>query len=288
MKSKLIITFLIIVTFSFAQKIEQKTGDFIILKTGYLIKDKNGKKKISKSEFYFNNNAEIIEKIKYGRHHHNKLNVVGNIEQFYYKDGKLITSEEYISSCKSCNYYKIYTKHNYDENDSLTNENTYLGENDSLFMSVNYEYKPNMKETHFNTTTFNQKVYNSEQRLIQFNQVFEDTKKLRWQYLYDYIENCRIGSFQTYYEDGNNHSKKEIECYDSQKRIISKENISTYKTKIIYSYSKKGILNEVKEYESFNNEDYKLKYLIKYKFKARKEKLDPEKIKKINSELIEG
>lgn len=135
------------------------------------------KRKVSKSEFYFDNFGKILEKISYGRHHFNKLYVIGNIEQYFYENDKLYLSKEYTSSCKSCDFYQFYTKYNYNENKILIGENIYYGEIDSLFMSIKYIEKLNVKETHFNQSTFNQRVFDSENRITQFNQVFEDTKR---------------------------------------------------------------------------------------------------------------
>jgi len=286
---KQIIPILFIITFSkiYSQNIEKKIGTFKITEVGYSFEEKNKKIKISKSVFYFDEYGKTLEKIKYGRHHYNKLNVIGKIEQFYYDKDKLVLSKSYTSSCKSCDYYQFYTKYHYNKDKILINETTYYGKNDSLFMEVIYVDKPNIRETHFSESTFYQNIYNSENRLIQLNQVFEDTKKIRWQYLYEYRDNCRIGNFQTYYGDGKENSKQEIEYFDSQKRLISKEIIDSYKTKMIYTYSENGILEEIKEYQSFGNEEYKLSYTLKLSFKGKTEKLNSDIIGKINSELIE-
>ncbi|WP_290800180.1 hypothetical protein [Flavobacterium sp.] len=287
MKRIILIAFLIVFSKMFSQKIEKKIGTYKITEVGYSFSNGNEKRKISKSEFYFDDFGKILEKIKYGRHHYNKLNVIGEIEQYHYDKDKLELSKSYTSSCKSCDYFQLYTKYNYDKNNVLINENTFYGKNDSLFMAINYVDKPNIKETHFSESTFYQKIYDPENRIIQLNQIFEDTKKIRWQYLYEYIDSCKIGNFQTYYGDGKENSKREIECFDLQERIISKEIIAGYKTKILYSYSKEGLLKEIKEYESYSDEAYELKYILTFKFKVKTKKLNAEILRKINTELIE-
>ena len=83
------------------------------------------------------------------------------------------------------------------------------------------------------------------------------------------------------------NSQTETECFDSDKRIISKEIVALYKTKTTYSYSESGILSEIKEYESSNeNENYKLKRLTKIKVNIKPKELTQEASGKINSELI--
>lgn len=265
---------------------EKKIGAFAITGTGYSFNEKNKKRKISKSKFYFDEYGKILEKIEYGKHHYNKLKVIGKIEQFYYDNEKLVLSKSYNSYCKSCEYYQFYTKYEYNKDQILITEKTYRSLNDSLSMEVKHVDKSNIKETHFGESTFYQYIYDSENRLTQLNQVFEETKKIRWQYIYEYLDSCRIGNFQTYYGDGKENSKKEIECFDSQKRLTSKEIIDNYKTKVIYAYSKKGILKEIKEYQSLSNSEYKLSYILKLEFKGKAEKLTSDALIKINTELI--
>jgi len=286
MKQIVLIIFLIAFSNIYSQKIEKKIGTYKITKVGFFFSNKNMKSKIHKSEFYFDDFGKILEKIKYGRHHYNNLNIIGEIEQFNYDKDKLELSKNYASSCKSCEYDYFYTKYIYDKNSDLINENSYYGQNDSLFMSINYVDKPNIRDTHFNQSTFYQKIYDSENRIIQLNQIFEDTKKIRWQYLYEYIDNCKIGNFQTYYGDGKENSKREIECFNLQNRIISKEIIASYRIKFFYKYYKDGLIKEIKKYHSFSDGEYKLESIIKFKI-YKTAKLNGEVIRKINIDLIE-
>jgi hypothetical protein len=286
-----IILLLLLLTISklYSQKIEKEIGAIKITKEGFFIGE-NGKikkRKISKAEFYFDNYGKILEKISYGKYHYNKLNVIGEIEQFFYTENKLETSKKYVSSCFSSGYYLYYSKFKYDEKDRLINEERFHGENDSLFMTSTHLYNSNVKEIHFNSSTFYQKIYDDANKIIELNQINEVSKKIRWQYLYEYSDNCKIGNFQTYYGDGKENSKREIECFDSEKRLISKEIVSGYKTKILYSYSKEGFLTEIKEYESFSDEEFKLKSIIRFEINRKGENLSKEVITKINSEFIE-
>lgn len=286
--SRLIIILLFLTTSKFySQKIEKEVGDFKITKVGFHFSDKNKKKKISKTEFYFDTFGKTLEKISYGKPHYGKLDVKGEIEQFFYSENRLDSSKKYVSECFTCGYYLFYSKYNYDENNNLLSEKTFRGENDSLFFNTTYIYKPNYSETHFNSTTYYQKKYNSENKMIEFNQVFEKTNKIRWQYLFEYFNNCKVGKFQTYYGDRKENSKIETECFDSESRIISKEIIALYKTKKTYSYSENGILNEIKEYECFFEKDgYKLKRLTKIKVNRKTKSQSKQVIEKLNSELI--
>jgi hypothetical protein len=284
--SKLIVLLFLLTTSKFySQKIEKEVGDFKITKEVFNFNETDKKRKTGKSEFYFDAPGKVLEKLSYGKHHYEKLDLIGEIEQFFYSGNRLESSKKYVSECFTCGYYLYYSKFNYDENSKLLSEKMFRGENDSLFMATAYIYKPKYSETHFNSTTYYQKKYNSENKIIELNQVFEETNKIRWQYLFEYSNNCKIGKFQTYYGDGKENSKIETECFDANKRIISKEIVALYRTKITYSYSESGILNEIREYES-SNENYKLKWLTKIKVNRKPKELTQEASEKINSELI--
>src|SRR5690554_3383718 len=290
MKLKNIVIFVLFIVFARAnsQKIELRIGDIKVIQKEYSYNEKKYKNKIGKSEYYFDTSGNILERISYGRHHYTRLNIIGEIEQFSYENDNLVLSKSYRSSCKSCDFFQLYTKYIYNNN-RLKEENTYYSENDSLFMAVNYVYNDSIKETHFNNnSTFYQKIYDSENRIIEFNQIFEDINEIRWQWKYKYADSCRTGNFQTYYGDGKENSKKEIEYFDSQGRIITEEIIDSYKTKLIYTYSKNGIIKEIKEYQSFGNEErYELYYVAKFTTKGKVKKLNLEVVNKINEELIE-
>ena len=286
MRTIILFGFLICFSKIYSQNIEKRIGCFEITKKGYFYSDLNLRKKRNKSEFYFDEDGKILEKITYGRHHYFDLKLIGGIDQFFYNNDILEMSKSYTSSCKTCDFNLYYTKYNYNKNKVLISENGYFGRNDSLFRTINYINESNIVELDFNGSTIDQKVYDSLGRIIEYNQLFKDTRKIRWQYLYEYNNDCKIGSFQTYYGDGKEHSKKEIECFDQQNRIISKEIIAGYKTKILYEYSDEGFLRQIKEFNSFNDEEYELEYVFKFKIKGNSEELNFEILNKINAKLL--
>jgi hypothetical protein len=285
---KLKITLILLICFSkiYSQKIEKEIGEIKITKEGYYFEDylKSKKRKVSKSEFYFDEFGKILEKISYGRQHYNKLNVIGDIEQYFYEKEKLISQKHWISSCENAKFSEFNTNYIYDEKDLLIEKNcSYLISGNETFI---YKYEKNKIEIH-SGNYYIQKVYDNQKRIIECNQVFEETNKIRWQYLYEYRDNCRIANFQTYYGDGKEHSKKEMVYYDSKNRIISKEIIDYYgKTKTVYKYSKNGIINEIEEYEnSLEKEAYNLLRLTKIKINKFPKRLTEENAEKINTEL---
>lgn len=282
---KLKITLLLLICFSkiYSQKIEKEIGEIKITKEGYYFEDylKSKKRKVSKSEFYFDDFGRILEKISYGRQHYNKLNVIGDIEQYSYENDKLISKKHWISSCENESFSDYNTELIYDENNLLIKE---LFSN-PISQPFVYKYEKNKTEIH-SGNFYLQKIFDEQKRIIEFNQIFEQTNKIRWQYLYEYKDNCRIANFQTYYGDGKENSKKEIVYYDSYNRIISEEIIDYNKTKKVYKYSENGIINEIAEYESsLEKEEYKLLRLTKIKINKSPKKLTKEIIEEINSEL---
>lgn len=283
MKLKITLIFLICISKIYSQKIERKIGEIKITQEVFYFEDylKSKKRKVSKSEFYFDNFGKILEKISYGRQHHNKLNVIGDIEQYSYENDKLISKKHWISSCENESFSVYKTELIYDENNLLIKEIF----SNPISQPFVYKYGKNKTEIH-SGNFYIQKVFDEQERIIECSQIFEETNKIRWQYLYEYRDNYRIANFQTYYGDGKENSKKEIVVFDKKNRKISKEIIDYGKTKIIYKYSENGIINEIEEYESsLEKEDYKLLRLTKIKINKSSKILTKEIIEKINSEL---
>lgn len=284
MKYKIILIFLLINVNCYSQKIEKRIGEFKIKEESFLIENK---KKISKIDFYFDSKGKILEKIKYGRHHFNKLNVIGEIEQFTYSNDKLESTKKYISYCQSCQYRQYYTKVNYNFENKLISEKTYITENDSLFMTSEYIYKPNSKEIHFNSSTYYENIYDDENRIIEQNQKFEENNKTRWKKEFIYSRYNRVSKFQTYYGDENENSEIEIVTYDSDKKVISKETIrEKSKIKLYYFYNRKEIIERIEEYQSYDEGKYELKYITRFKLNKKNKIIDKTIFEKINLELI--
>lgn len=283
MKSKILVLLLLSFLNCYSQKIEKKIGDFKITKEIFFIESK---KKISKSDFYFDKSGKILEKIKFGRHHYNKLNIIGEIEQYFYSDNNLFLSKRYVSSCRHCSFTLYLSKYNYDDDNRLIHENVYRGESDTLFMSLDYKYQPNAKEIHTNSSTYIENKYDDKNRITEQSQIFEDTKKVRWKKEFVYTINFQVNKFQTYYGDGNENTEMEVIKYDLQKRIISKEVIrEKSKTFFHYHYAQNGIIKKIEESESYNDK-YELKYTTNFKIKKREKSIDSLTVDKINSQLI--
>lgn len=282
MKPKILILLLFSFFNSYSQKIEKKIGDFRITKESFFVENK---KKINKSDFYFDKSGKILEKIKFGRHHYNKLNIIGEIEQYFYSDNNLFLSKRYVSSCRNCSFSLYLSKYNYNDN-KLIHKNVYRGESDTLFMSLDYKYKPNAKEIHSNSSTYIENKYDNKNRITEQSQIFEDTKKVRWKKKFVYAINFQVNKFETYYGDGDENTEVEIIEYDSQKRIISKEVIrEKSKTFFHYYYAPNGIIKKIEESESYNDK-YELKYTTNFKIKKRDKSIDSLTVDKINSQLI--
>lgn len=290
MKQKILIILLFCLLKIYSQKIEKRIGDIHVTKEEYYFDDhkKSDKRKINKSEYFFNNEGQVLETISYGTAHFNDLKNVGRIEQFFYINNKLDLSKSYSTSCNGCEYHVLYSKYKYDENNNLISDNSYYEKNDSLFMSTNYIYKPNVKETHFNESTYYERIYDSNNNLLELNQRFEDTKKIRWQRLYNYFDNSTVITFKTKYNDGAEKSEFEIKTYDIEKRLISHEIIGIGKTKKEYFYSKNGFLEKIKEYRlNIIDGKYEIDRLTKFKVDKKQKYLKPVYLQKINSNLIE-
>ena len=121
MKLKIILLFLICVSKIYSQKIEKEIGGIKITKEAYYFKDykKSKKRKTEKYEFYFDNSGEILEKITFGRPHYNKLNDIGEIEQYFYSNGNLKTEKKWIIGCNNNDFTVYDTEYIYNEQNVL-------------------------------------------------------------------------------------------------------------------------------------------------------------------------
>lgn len=285
MKKIIYIIYFLSISQLFSQNIEKRIGDYKMEITTYRFSEIEKKVKFSKAEYYFDNSGKTLEIIGYGRHHYNKLDVIGYIEQFEYNNDLLKLSKKYISWCKSCEFDETITKYKYNNKNELTDKILLNSEEDSAILNIKYLKKDNSLEIHTGESTYIQKIFDVNSKILELNQRYENTNELRWQYLFNYGNNWKQSNFQTYYKDYENYSKKEIEYFDKKKRIIKREIISSLKTKIVYIYSNKGFLKEIKEFEIYND-NFKLKYLKKFKIKGKTRKLKNEIIDKINKELM--
>lgn len=284
MNYKIIIFFLTISINSQSQKIVKRIGEYKIRKESFLVENN---KRINKTDFYFDKSGKILEKVKYGKHHSNKLTIIGEIEQFTYFNDKLETSRKYVSSCKTCIYYQYYSLLKYNLDNKIISEKTYSKENDSLFMTAEYIYKPNIKEIHFNSTTYYENRYDDENRIIEQNQKFEEDNKIRWKKEFKYSKYNRVSKFQTYYGDGNENGEIEIVTYNLDKKIISKETFrEKSKIKLYYLYNRKGIIEKIEEYESYVDSKYELKFITRFKINKMNKTVEKIVVDKINLELI--
>jgi hypothetical protein len=284
MKCKIILLLLIIFCKTHSQ-IERRNGEIQITKEVFFFEDynKSKKRKIAKVEFYFNEFGNILETISYGRQHFNSLKVIGDIEQFTYQNGNLVSKIYWISSSENEEFSAYTIQYIYDDKNVLIKKVF----SNPLSPPQIFTYSENKTEIHSNETVYCQKKYDSENRIIELNQIFEDTNKIRWQHLFSYRGNCKFGNFQTYYGDGKDNSSTEVLCYDKENNLISKEVIDFTKTKFIYKYSKNGIVTEIKEFESpMEFKGYKLLRLTKFKINKTVGNESQIRIQKINSELI--
>lgn len=280
MKHIVLVIFIFSINLIFSQKIEKKISSVKVEKDYFYRNDKRGLE-----EIYFDDQGNILEKLRFGsQHRRKKLNQIIAIYQYLYNEGKLTLSKDYLLLGQEKEYREYYTKYKYDNEDMLLNETSYTAENDSLFMTINYINKQNVSETHFSESTYLQRKYDSQKNLIEFNQIFENSDKIRWQNKYEYSDNCRTEDHQTYYEDGNNTSTKSITCYDSKKRIISHES-KTYFERSEFFYASNGIVSKIIRTRLDNNKyvDVEVVKFISHNTNI----LSDEAINLINKNLLE-
>ncbi|OUS18033.1 hypothetical protein A9Q93_04525 [Nonlabens dokdonensis] len=284
MKKILFIYFLIFSSFSFGQNLKKKIGDIEIQLIGHYYKRNSDyeitKRKTNKAnrpsiKLFFDSNGNLLKKIKFGTNHNSSLKLIGSIEVLNYLKDSLISSLEYYSDCYCEKQIEPYynTNYTYNKKGQLIDESTFYFNTDSLFFKTTFEYDENLNNTKsiFNPTYYYQREFDSLNRITSLKQIYDND--LRWEWKYNYSDNKRIGIFQTYYNDGKDYSKKEINTFNKKGQLIESEKkyISKLETgdKIKIYYSENGLLEKIEYYEfSSYNKEYELNSFTFIKVKS--------------------
>jgi len=200
---------------------------------GELTKRKTNKKNRPYLKLYFDSTGVLLKSVSFGKHHNTDLRLTDKIELFEYYNGQLSESVEYESDYEKNVYPYWKSKYLYNKKGKLIDESTYYYENDSLFFKSTYEYDLNSNriKSIFNPTYYYQREFDSLNRITTLKQIYNS--ELRWDWSYEYTGSQRIGVFQTYYDDGGNYSRKEIQTYNRQGLLVEVEEIHNSKSRLV-------------------------------------------------------
>lgn len=296
MKKIIFIFFLTITLFSSGQELTKKVGEIEVqLIYHYFKVDSNykpTKKKTNKknrpyTKMYFDSKGVLLKKIGFGKHHNTDLRLTGYIEVYIYENKKLIQSIKYESDYQKRVYPYWRTEYIYNKMGQLINDSMFYYQTDSLFHETTYEYDLNSNNTKsiFNPTYYYQRDFDLKNRITSLKQIYDS--KLRWEWNYTYSNNQRIGIFQTYYNDGEDYSKKEILTFNESGQLIETEEkyilSSGLDDKMKFFYDKNGIISKIEQYEAYENEYVLVSYTdIKVKSKLS---LNSSIAEKINEQI---
>ncbi|PWH82062.1 hypothetical protein DIS18_12415 [Algibacter marinivivus] len=288
----------IISSFTFGQELTKKVGDIEIRLIEHYYK-RNSNYELTKRKsnnlnrpfvkMFFDSHGNLLKKIKYGTHHNSDLKLIGRVQVFTYLNKRLDSTLEYYSECfceKKIEPY-FYSRYKYNKSDLLKEELTYVYSTDSLQSKKTFEYNSNLNKikSFINPTYYYQSEFDSLNRITILKQIYED--KVRWDWKYNYTNNQRIGIFQTYYKDGKDYSKKEIQTFngnglliETEEKYISRSGLDV-KTKIFYDEN--GMISKIEQYEAYGKEYVFVSYTdIKIKSKLE---LNSNIVEKINEQI---
>ena len=301
MNKTIFITFLMISSFLFGQKPAEKVGEievqlirhFFKRNADYeLTKKKTNRKNRPYLKMYFDSNGSLLKSIGFGKHHNNDLRLIDRIHIYNYdKNGIKSKIDVWETDYDKNISYQYYIKFDLDSTKSkIISEKMYEIESDTILTQTDYLYneKGEYQGVIFDSTYYYQRKYNDKNQLVSLQQIHDS--KLRWEWKYSYSDNKRIGIFQTYYNDGEDYSKKEILTYDELGRTIEIEKLQITKdgleTKFKVYYDKDGIIDKIEVYESYNPENgYGFVSYKEVKVKS-KVSIDTSTAEKINELII--
>jgi hypothetical protein len=298
MKQSIFILTILITLNLFGQKIDEKTGkievqiishNFKQNSEGELTKRLTNRKNRPYLKMYFDSTGIFLKSVSFGKHHNTDLRLTDKINIYEYLNDKLIKSVEYESDYDKNVYPNWKSKYLYNQKGELINESTYYFENDSLFFKTTFEYDLNSNKVKsiFNPTYYYQSEFDSLNRIKSLKQIYES--ELRWDWNYNYSDNDRIGVFRTYYNDGKDYSKKEIQKYNQQGSVIETEEVHVSKRGIdkktkIYYYEN-GLIKKIEHYQSYSLQDgYEMISYSNIKIKS-KIKINLKIVKRINEQI---
>lgn len=240
-----------------------------------LTKRKTNKRNRPFAKMYFNSNGILLKSINYGKHNNTDLRLLNEISIYKFdENGNKIREDIWETDYEKNLSHKFYRVFHFNDNKKLTSEKLYDKTTDTLFTKTDYWYnkKGEYQGVKFDSTYYYKREYNESKKLISLSQIYDG--KLQWDWKYNYVNNQRIGIFQTYYNDGKDYSKKEIRTYDKKGRLIEIKELQITrdgledKTKI--KYDKNGIIKRIEEYESYSQEDgYELVSYLDIKVKSK-------------------
>lgn len=283
----------------FGQKLTEKNGgieiqlirhNFKMNSDGERTKRKTNRSNRPYLKMHFDSIGTLLKSESFGKHHNTDLRLTDKINVYSYDNGKLTKSIKYESDYKKHIYPYWESKYIYNIKGQLINESTYYYETDSLLFQNTYEYDLNSNKVKsiFNQTYYYQREFDSLNRLTTLKQIYDS--KLRWDWNYIYSDNKRIGIFQTYYKDGKDYSKKEIQTFNNQDLLIETEEMHVSnsgldkKTKIYYFEN--GLIKGIEHYQSYNSDDgYEMTSYSDVKVKS-KIKIDSQIAERINEQII--
>lgn len=298
MKKTLFILFLIISSFSFGQSLSKKVGEIEVQLIRHyfkrnsdyeLTKRKSNRRNRPFAKMYFDSSGVLLKKIGFGKHHNTDLRLTDKIDVYHYSNNRLTESITYESDYEKNVYPYWKSKFIYNDKGQLIDDSRYYYKTDSLTHKTTFKYDSNSNKIKsiFNQTYYYQREFNSINKITSLKQIYDN--KLRWDWIYTYYDNKRIGIFQTYYNNGKDYSKKEILTFntkglliESEEKHITKSGLDQ-KTKLFYNDN--GIVIKIEQYESHGFEEgYELVSYIKIKTKS-KVKIDFRIAKNINEQI---
>ena len=236
---------------------------------------------------YFDSNGVLLKKIGFGKHHNTDLRLTDYIKVYEYNNNKLTQSIEYESDYQKNIYPHWKSKFIYNKKGQLINDSMFYYKTDSLFHQTTYEYDLNSNKIKsiFNPTYYYQREFDSINRITSLKQIYDS--KIRWEWNYIYLDNQRIGIFQTHYNDGKDYSKKEIQTFNEKGILIETEEKHISKSgldqKVKIFYDKNGIISKIEQYETYGNE-YVFVSFTEIRIKS-KLKINSKIVKKINEQI---
>lgn len=300
MKILLYISSLLLGLSLLGQKPTDKVGEIEVQLVSHFFKE-NSRHKLTKRVnnrasrpylvMYFDETGVLLKSLGYGKHHNMDLRLLDIVDIYQYDTNGIKSRVDVWRTDyeKNLEYVWYYTFDLDSSKSNILSSKSHNVKTDSIDSRTDYWYneKGLFQGLYYDSTYYYKREYNADNKIISLQQIYQS--KLRWKWDYTYDENELVGVFQTFYEDDENRSKKEISKFNEFSQLVEIEEFYLSKDgireKYRLHYDEFGVLKKIENFQSYRqNDEYKFRYYIDVIVKTSL-KIDINTAMKINEQI---
>ncbi|GEM_PF-3479860 len=234
---------------------------------------------------FYDKDGRVLRTIYYGDMHNENLQEVDYIHDYTY-EGNIRTRTQFrFSKTNNAFYIKEILKTTFNKTGQKLTDSTFyinpdsasffrlnLGHRSKTFIAYKYLTNPNQRQAIYGVGDSIIQEYDSFGRLKAEKQIWGG--KLWWEWDSYFIENQRVGKFQTFYKRDDNYTRNTFDWFNNDSILVLSEIKYPEKPELnkkeVYTLFKNGLKKQTDYYEMNQDEtNYILTSFIKHKIKTK-------------------